>query len=126
MMDRITAQSGFRRILIHAAVFGAATFSGPIVMAGECPVPLKADVRAPVSHAGKAVTDTVLAAIDLEKEPANIKDRQLRFRKLTIEPAALCLGTVTAIVPRSSTSPRARLWNMRATAPRRLRTKPAT
>jgi quercetin dioxygenase-like cupin family protein len=28
----------------------------------------------------------VLAAIDLEKEPGNIKDRQLRFRKLTIEP----------------------------------------
>jgi quercetin dioxygenase-like cupin family protein len=89
MMDRITAQSGFSRILIPAAVFGAATFSGPIVMAGECPVPLKADVRAPVSHAGKAVTDTVLAAIDLEKEPANIKDRQLRFRKLTIEPGGI-------------------------------------
>ena len=38
---------------------------------------------------GKGVTDTVLAAIDLEKEPANIKDRQLRFRKLTIEPGGI-------------------------------------
>src|SRR5262249_20823469 len=40
-------------------------------------------------YAGKGVTDTVLAAIDLEKEPANIKDRQLRFRKLTIEPGGI-------------------------------------
>ena len=37
----------------------------------------------------KGVTDTVLAAIDLEKEPANIKERQLRFRKLTIEPGGI-------------------------------------
>src|SRR5262249_29323580 len=28
-------------------------------------------------------------AIDLEKEPANIKERQLRFRKLTIEPGGV-------------------------------------
>jgi quercetin dioxygenase-like cupin family protein len=40
-------------------------------------------------NAGKGVTDTVLAAIDLEKEPANIKERQLRFRKLTIEPGGI-------------------------------------
>ena len=50
---------------------------------------MKADVRAPDTHAAKGVTDTVLAAIDLEKEPANIKDRQLRFRKLTIEPGGI-------------------------------------
>jgi len=31
----------------------------------------------------------VLAAIDLEKEPANIRERQLRFRKLTIEPGGI-------------------------------------
>ena len=43
----------------------------------------------PVTHAGKGVTDTVLAAIDLEREPANIKERQLRFRKLTIEPGGI-------------------------------------
>ena len=41
---------------------------------------MEANVRPPVSHAGKGVTDTVLA-VDLEKEPANIKERQLRFRK---------------------------------------------
>jgi hypothetical protein len=50
---------------------------------------MKANARQPVTHAGKGVTDTVLAAIDLEKEPANIKERQLRFRKLTIEPGGI-------------------------------------
>ena len=59
-------------------------------VAGECPADkMKADVRAPDAHAAKGVTDTVLAAIDLAKEPANIKDRQLRFRKLTIEPGGI-------------------------------------
>jgi quercetin dioxygenase-like cupin family protein len=87
MMDRIIGQV-FGGSLMTAAVLGASTL-GSVAMAGECPVPLKADVRPPVSHAGKNVTDTVLAAIDLEKEPANIKDRQLRFRKLTIEPGGI-------------------------------------
>jgi hypothetical protein len=36
---------------------------------GECPASqMKADVRPPISHPGKGATDTVLAAIDLEKE----------------------------------------------------------
>ena len=61
-----------------------------VAVAGSCPSDkMKADARQPVTHAGKGVTDTVLAAIDLEKEPANIKDRQLRFRKLTIEPGGI-------------------------------------
>ena len=50
---------------------------------------MKAGIRAPVTLAGKGVTDTTLAAIDLEKEPAKIKERQLRFRKLTIEPGGV-------------------------------------
>ena len=43
----------------------------------------------PVSHAAKGVTDTVLAAIDLEKEPAKLTGRQLRLRKLVIEPGGI-------------------------------------
>jgi quercetin dioxygenase-like cupin family protein len=55
--------------------------------AGSCPADkVKADVRVPVTSAAVGVTDTTLGAIDLEKEPAQIKDRQLRFRKLTIAP----------------------------------------
>ena len=90
MMDCMTAQSGFGRSLMTATVLAAATFGGvSLAAAGECPVPFKAGVRPPVSHAGKGVTDTVLAAIDLEKEPASVKERQLRFRKLTIEPGGI-------------------------------------
>jgi quercetin dioxygenase-like cupin family protein len=35
------------------------------------------------------VADTVLAEIDLAKEPANIPDRELRLRKLVIEPGGI-------------------------------------
>jgi len=59
-------------------------------MAGECPAgKMKAGAREAVSYPANGVTDTVLAAIDLAKEPANPKDRQLRFRKLTIEPGGV-------------------------------------
>jgi quercetin dioxygenase-like cupin family protein len=90
MLDRNTALSWFGRALMPAAVVTAAGIGGlSAALAGECPVALKADVRPLVSHPGKGVTDTVLAAIDLEKEPANLKERQLRFRKLTIEPGGI-------------------------------------
>jgi len=79
------------RSLVLAAITAGTTLAGlSSTLAGECPADKsKADVRAPVTNAGKGVTDTVLAAIDLEKEPANIKERQLRFRKLTIEPGGV-------------------------------------
>jgi quercetin dioxygenase-like cupin family protein len=50
---------------------------------------VKANVRAPVTTPGKGVTDTVLTAIELAKEPAKIEDRQLRLRKLVIEPGGV-------------------------------------
>src|SRR5499426_4438451 len=87
MFNRIASGRG----VILAAITAGATVAGlSASAAGECPAgKLKADVRAPATHAGKGVTDTVLAAIDLEKEPANIKGRELRFRKLTIEPGGI-------------------------------------
>src|SRR5262249_8410228 len=87
MFNRIASGRG----VVLAAITAGATLAGVSASAaGECPAgKFKADVRAPANHTGKGVTDTVLAAIDLEKEPANIKDRQLRFRKLTIEPGGI-------------------------------------
>ena len=88
MFDRIP--NGRRFGLVLAGVIAGATLARGSALAGECPADkMKADVRAPATHAAKGVTDTVLAAIDLEKEPANIKERQLRFRKLTIEPGGI-------------------------------------
>jgi quercetin dioxygenase-like cupin family protein len=91
MFNRIPSGRGFGRSLVLAGIVAGSTLAGlPASVAGECPAgKSKADVRAPDTHAGKGVTDTVLAAIDLEKEPANLKERQLRFRKLTIEPGGI-------------------------------------
>ena len=58
--------------------------------AGECPADkMQANVREKVDSKPVGVTDVTLGAIDLEKQPANIKDRELRFRKLTIEPGGI-------------------------------------
>jgi quercetin dioxygenase-like cupin family protein len=58
--------------------------------AGSCPADqVKANAREPATQAAKGVTDTVLGSIDLAKEPAAIKDRLLRFRKLVIEPGGI-------------------------------------
>jgi quercetin dioxygenase-like cupin family protein len=58
--------------------------------AGECPADkIKPNAREMVNFKAVGVTDVTLGAIDLEKQPANIKGRELRFRKLTIEPGGI-------------------------------------
>jgi len=91
MLNRIIGGRGIGRSLMLAGVTaGSALVGVSSALAGSCPAgQMKADARPPAGHVGKGVTDTVLAAIDLEKEPANIKERQLRFRKLTIEPGGI-------------------------------------
>jgi quercetin dioxygenase-like cupin family protein len=91
MFDGITGSRRFGQYLVLAGIAVGSTLAGvSTAAAGSCPSDkMKAGVRPPVTDAGKGVTDTVLAAIDLEKEPANIKERQLRFRKLTIEPGGI-------------------------------------
>ena len=91
MFDRIVGGRSFGRHLVLAGITAGSTLIGvSAAVAGSCPSDkMKAGARQPVTQAGKGVTDTVLAAIDLEKEPANLKGRQLRFRKLTIEPGGI-------------------------------------
>jgi quercetin dioxygenase-like cupin family protein len=77
----------FGRTFATAGLAIAATALATSAFAGSCPADkTQADVREPVTFAAVGVTDTTLGAIDLQKEPAMIKDRQLRFRKLTIAP----------------------------------------
>src|SRR6516225_2603420 len=58
--------------------------------AGECPADkIKPNARQMVDYKPVGVTDVTLGSINLEKQPANIKDRELRFRKLTIEPGGI-------------------------------------
>jgi len=91
MFDLATGVRSFGRNMALVGIAAGSTLVGvSAASAGSCPSDkVKADARQPVTYAAKGVTDTVLGAIDLEKEPANIKERQLRFRKLTIEPGGV-------------------------------------
>jgi quercetin dioxygenase-like cupin family protein len=91
MFNRIPNGRSFARSVVLVGIAASSMLFGvSAALAGSCPAgKMQADVRAPATHAAKGATDTVLAAIDLEKEPANIKERQLRFRKLTIEPGGI-------------------------------------
>jgi quercetin dioxygenase-like cupin family protein len=80
----------FGRNLVLVGMLGGGIFAASAALAGECPADkLKADARQPVALPAVGVTDTTLGSIDLSKEPAMIKDRELRFRKLTIGPGGV-------------------------------------
>jgi quercetin dioxygenase-like cupin family protein len=73
-----------------AGIVVASVASAPVAFAGECPADkMKPNVRPMVDHKAVGVTDVTLGSINLEKQPAAIKDRELRFRKLTIEPGGI-------------------------------------
>jgi quercetin dioxygenase-like cupin family protein len=78
-----------RGIVFAGALAGASLIAAP-AFAGECPADAKKpDAREAVDVKPVGVTDTVIAMIDVEKEPAKIKDRKFRMRKLTIEPGGI-------------------------------------
>jgi quercetin dioxygenase-like cupin family protein len=66
------------------------TFAATSAVAGECPADkFKPGAREMVKLQAVGVTDTTLGSIDLEKQPARIKGRELRFRKLVIQPGGI-------------------------------------
>jgi quercetin dioxygenase-like cupin family protein len=78
-----------KQALVLAAALGAALLA-TAAQAGECPADeMRADATKPVANPAKGVTDTVLSAIDLAKEPAAIDGRTLRLRKLVIQPGGV-------------------------------------
>lgn len=78
-----------RRLMAAGALIGTLALAGA-AQAGECPVgQMGADVTKPGAMMPKDVTDTVLASIDLSKEPAKIDERQLRLRRLVIQPGGI-------------------------------------
>jgi quercetin dioxygenase-like cupin family protein len=76
---------------VALAVLVASSFAlSTAAFAGGCPADQhKHNVRAPVETPAKGVTDTTLGAIELANESIGAKDRQLRFRKLTIAPGGV-------------------------------------
>jgi quercetin dioxygenase-like cupin family protein len=58
--------------------------------AGECPADKASPgVRTSGETQPKGVKDTVLGTIDLSKEKVNLQDRQLRLRKLVVQPGGI-------------------------------------
>ena len=75
---------------IAAAAFVAASGFALHAQAGECPADQRMpNARQPVDFRAVGVTDTTLGAIDLGKEMAKIKGRELRFRKMVIQPGGI-------------------------------------
>jgi quercetin dioxygenase-like cupin family protein len=81
-----------RAIALAAILTGGIAVAGPPAWAGACP----ADKMGPDgtgekinSIAASGVTDNVLASIDLAKEPADVRGRLLRLRRLEIKPGGV-------------------------------------
>lgn len=88
-----TANIAFRTIwqgLALAGIIAGSIATASTALAGECPAgKMQPNVRPMVDTKPVGVTDVTLGAINLEKQPANIRERELRFRKLTIEPGGI-------------------------------------
>ena len=75
---------------VAAAAFVATTGFAFSAQAGECPADKRMpNARQSVDFKAVGVTDTTLGSIDLGKEKAKIKDRELRFRKIVIQPGGI-------------------------------------
>ena len=78
-----------RAVAIAGLFLGAAAFMST-AFAGECPADkVEANVREPVNTPANGVTDTVLATIDLAKEPIKAEGRLQRVRKLVVAPGGV-------------------------------------
>jgi quercetin dioxygenase-like cupin family protein len=79
-----------RRRLGGIAALALCALSPQLAHAGSCPAGKEGvNVRAPVSTPASGVTDTVIASIDVAKEPAHIEGRLFRMRKLVIQPGGV-------------------------------------
>ncbi len=89
MFNRIPRGRVGRTLALAGLVLGSAAFMSS-AFAGECPADkVKANVREPVNLPATGVTDTVLATIDLAKEPIKADGRMQRVRKLVIQPGGI-------------------------------------
>ena len=90
-MFKHTANSRARwQSLALACAFAGSLVATTTAFAGECPADkIKPNAREKVDLKPIGVTDVTLGSIDLEKQPAHLTDRELRFRKLTIEPGGI-------------------------------------
>ena len=87
--SNVTSRTVWQGLALAGLIAGSVTTASSAI-AGECPAgKMQPNVRPMVDTKPVGVTDVTLGAINLEKQPANIRDRELRFRKLTIEPGGI-------------------------------------
>src|SRR5262245_3467760 len=80
-----------RRVLTAAGLaLGSLLIAAGSAVAGSCPADKAGvDVTKPGPMKPKDVTDEVLAATDLSKEKVALAGRQLRLRKLVVQPGGI-------------------------------------
>jgi len=78
----------WRGLAATTAFAGAFAVAGT-AFAGECPAGKMAQGFTNAGHAAKAVTDQVLAQIDLGAEKVTLKGHNMRVRKLVIQPGGI-------------------------------------
>jgi quercetin dioxygenase-like cupin family protein len=79
-----------RSLSMAAVILSGFFVAAGSAYAGQCPAgKMGVDVTKPSNLPAKDVTDKVLAAIDLSKEPAKLDNRLLRLRKLEILPGGV-------------------------------------
>ena len=85
------SKPGFHRGWLRAAASVAIVAGFAIAaQAGECPADKRMpNARQPVDFKPVGITDTTLGSIDLGKEMAKLKGRELRFRRMTIAPGGI-------------------------------------
>jgi quercetin dioxygenase-like cupin family protein len=74
------------------ALMAVTAFAGvaATAQAGECPADrVVVNSNRPIETQARGVTDNILARIDLAQEPAAVQDRQLRLRRLVVEPGGV-------------------------------------
>jgi quercetin dioxygenase-like cupin family protein len=89
MFTHVPGSHFCRAIALAGLAIGSAVFMSA-ASAGECPADkVQANVRPAVDYKPVGVTDTVLAAIDLSKEPIKADGRMQRVRRLVIQPGGI-------------------------------------
>jgi quercetin dioxygenase-like cupin family protein len=78
------------RTLVASTLVAAGLGLAAPAFAGDCPAgQMRADATKPVNYGPKAVTDMVLAQIDLAGEKLALKGHLMRVRKLEIQPGGI-------------------------------------
>jgi len=80
----------FVRTFLASTALAVGVALAGLAFAGECPAgQMRADATKPVDYGPKAVTDMVLAQIDLAGEKVALNGHLMRVRKLEVQPGGI-------------------------------------